>query len=533
MDAKLLAEIVAFCRSAGLEVVEREGEGEAPLIRMPVSVSEHRWVKGCDLGDVRAEIEAEAKALGQKAVGDDEELLYVTITTDAVDRYGDIVDPKGADVKAYKKNPVVLFAHDSGNFPIGSGLRLKREENGWTSYVRFSKVTDLAMTVEALYKEGTMRAFSIGFLPTKYERRKDEDGKEMYSYHFQKWELLEFSAVPVPANPEALVNAYKRGMFGTAVAKQLGIFGVVKDGEEEEKPEEGVEPEQPAGEEGAEPPADGEDGGVEGEGDAADGGVEDADGDPAVEPETAVEPEEPGEEPAGEGEQVPEDKVEDAVESPLPSEILEAIQSGASLAELREKMGLPAPEEKAGKVLSKANRQKIEAAVEALKAVLAADDAKKPGESEDSDEEEDGEDKSFVDLVEEGDTAEEQEIPKSAVDKLEADVAHWKREAKKAFAERDRAKSQVKLLERVVAEALGAKVEELELEEAETVSVGVEPTPEQRTGESEESEELVELDGELEVDQLRTLLMSTLGPAVENAVEAQINRMKGRLPREK
>jgi len=46
-----------------------------------------------------------------KAV-ENERSLTVTITTNAVDRSGDIVEPNGVNMKNFKKNPVVLMSHN-------------------------------------------------------------------------------------------------------------------------------------------------------------------------------------------------------------------------------------------------------------------------------------------------------------------------------------------------------------------------------------------------------------------------------------
>jgi len=54
-----------------------------------------------------------------------ERALNVTITTNDVDRSGDIVEPKGAKLANFKKNPVVLMAHNysgKSNIPGRRGL---------------------------------------------------------------------------------------------------------------------------------------------------------------------------------------------------------------------------------------------------------------------------------------------------------------------------------------------------------------------------------------------------------------------------
>lgn len=119
----------------------------------------------------------------------------VVITTGDVDRHGEVVNPDGADVKNFKKNPVVLLNHNYWGLPIGVATSLKKTDGKWIAKGIFAP-TDDAQTVRHLYDAGIMKATSIGFI---VKERKKDDQKVI-----NKWELLEFSFVTVPANPDAL-----------------------------------------------------------------------------------------------------------------------------------------------------------------------------------------------------------------------------------------------------------------------------------------------------------------------------------------
>ena len=168
-----------------------------------------------------------------------ERALNVTISTNAVDRSGDIVEPNGGKFVNFKKNPVVLMAHDYSGLPIGKASDLKKTENGITAKVIFPEegTYPLADTVYNMYKQKFMRAWSIGFIPTKSEEIKDEEGKKnITGYRFLNWELLEFSACSVPANPEALTNMISKGI-DIGLLKEEGLIEIV-DGVDIEKVEE-------------------------------------------------------------------------------------------------------------------------------------------------------------------------------------------------------------------------------------------------------------------------------------------------------
>jgi len=145
-----------------------------------------------------------------KAIDDVEQTLTALISTNAVDRMDEVLDPKGVDLKNFKNNPVVLWAHDYAQQPIGKALWTKRSGDGIISKIKFAN-TQFAQEVFELYKGGFLSAFSVGFIPKEHE---DEDvkGQGFPRRKFTKWELLEFSAVPVPANPEALALAMSKGM---------------------------------------------------------------------------------------------------------------------------------------------------------------------------------------------------------------------------------------------------------------------------------------------------------------------------------
>ena len=90
--------------------------------------------------------------------------LDVTISTDSVDRHGDIVEPSGADLDAFRRNPVVMWAHDYRNLPIGRAEQVRVEGNALRASVLWAP-TDFAGEVAELYRRGYLRGWSIGFRP--------------------------------------------------------------------------------------------------------------------------------------------------------------------------------------------------------------------------------------------------------------------------------------------------------------------------------------------------------------------------------
>jgi len=153
-----------------------------------------------------------------KKSNDDNRTIEGVFSTADVDRSGDPpIEQESWNLKNFKKNPVVLFAHDSRNIPIGKVTKLKLDEKGnLAGKIMFAVdegvgiYGDLIKTVYNLYKGKFMRAFSVGF--KLGEITDDKKGMKLV-----KNELLEISCVPVPAN--ALALAKSKGLDLEALEK--------------------------------------------------------------------------------------------------------------------------------------------------------------------------------------------------------------------------------------------------------------------------------------------------------------------------
>ena len=131
------------------------------------------------------------------------------LSTAAVDREFDSIDPQGIDFRHYQTNPVVLFQHDH-NLPIGRCVSSGVEGDKLVGVVEFYEPSiphfgQLADGVWHLVKDGGLSAVSIGFLTTSWEFAQEPDRYENAGTDIRGAELLEFSVVTIPCNREALV----------------------------------------------------------------------------------------------------------------------------------------------------------------------------------------------------------------------------------------------------------------------------------------------------------------------------------------
>ena len=156
----------------------------------------------------KKEISVEAVDLGERQV-------QFTISKEVEDRDGDILRAGGVDFTNYEKNPVFLGFHNSRDFPLGKTIKYWVEGNSVKAIVYFPTIEELSSDPKYAsekarlvdftyfcYKTGMLRAVSVGFIPLEWTETKD-------GYDITKWELLEFSAVAVPANQDAIAEDIK------------------------------------------------------------------------------------------------------------------------------------------------------------------------------------------------------------------------------------------------------------------------------------------------------------------------------------
>lgn len=140
--------------------------------------------------------------------------ITAVISAKQQDRAGDIVLPTGLANRAeYLANPVVLWAHDrTSRPPIGQCIELNVDAERIVAVTKFAQGNPHAEDVFRLYEQGILRAWSIGFLPKKLRPLPERaDGRR--GLLIEEWDLLEYSAVPIPENPAALTMILRKGLL--------------------------------------------------------------------------------------------------------------------------------------------------------------------------------------------------------------------------------------------------------------------------------------------------------------------------------
>ena len=154
---------------------------------------------------------------------------WIVASTPDTDRDNEIIMPSSfsKSITGYMaKNPVILWAHDYSKPPVGKAIDHKITDNALMLKITFAE-TEFGKEIKYLYDNGFLNSFSVGFIPKEFDYNKDNRRV------FTENEILETSAVPVPANAAATMI---RSLESKGV--KLDIFKSMYESTQPEKSEE-------------------------------------------------------------------------------------------------------------------------------------------------------------------------------------------------------------------------------------------------------------------------------------------------------
>ena len=130
------------------------------------------------------------------------------MSTFDLDRFGEAIDPDGWELKNFRANPVVQWAHDHRIPAIGRAEGVVVSDGRLVGRVIFNgrEYDEFGWSIGERVRHKVIRAGSVGFLVLKVEfpdKKKDPEGPSLI---YRRQELLEFSACNVLANPFALAD---------------------------------------------------------------------------------------------------------------------------------------------------------------------------------------------------------------------------------------------------------------------------------------------------------------------------------------
>ncbi len=174
---------------------------------------------------------------------EDTRTVRFIISTDGKDRHGTKLNMKGWNLENFNRNPIVGYQHnvygDNMCVPpnpddvLGPARAWVENANGrdvLMGEVTFEKA-EINPQAEKVFRKvlnGTLRATSVGFLEIgkgKDVVEKDASGKVIgKTYEFEGQELIEFSIVNIPSNPEATRKVVmNHARAGVTMLNRIGL----------------------------------------------------------------------------------------------------------------------------------------------------------------------------------------------------------------------------------------------------------------------------------------------------------------------
>ena len=180
---------------------------------------------------VRAFDESDPLDITFQEVRDPSRVRRFVASDDTIDRYGDVILASGIDLTNYAKAPRVQAFHDYNMWPLGKSVAGGVRDGALLLDIEFDppEIDEAADQVLAKIDYGTVSTGSVGFIPKTVLRpgdSMDEGQKSLFARYpgvnriYTQSELLEFSIVPIPANPNAVAAAYRK--FAEQMDKQIG-----------------------------------------------------------------------------------------------------------------------------------------------------------------------------------------------------------------------------------------------------------------------------------------------------------------------
>jgi HK97 family phage prohead protease len=154
--------------------------------------------------------------------------LDFIVSDETLDRYNEVIGASGWKLDNYVRNPVFQNSHQYGDiiYTLGRALttevRTMRGRQVLFQRVEFAtEANPIAKIAYNLYKGKFLNAVSVGFIPLQWE---NGGPGHLWQRRYTEQELLEVSAVGIPANPNALALGLKAGAISKQQIKDLGAL---------------------------------------------------------------------------------------------------------------------------------------------------------------------------------------------------------------------------------------------------------------------------------------------------------------------
>jgi hypothetical protein len=148
-------------------------------------------------------------------------IIQFVLSSFKKDRHSSVLNQDAWDLEGYLKNPVVLYQHQAAgplfgdpnpDMIIGKGLNIgtigmgKDKKLIGSCQFEPKEINPLAEKIFQKVLFGSLNSTSVGFIPKGHGRfgeGEEAHGGKNETYYFDSQELVEFSIVSLPSNPDA------------------------------------------------------------------------------------------------------------------------------------------------------------------------------------------------------------------------------------------------------------------------------------------------------------------------------------------
>ncbi len=168
------------------------------------------------------------------------------ITTDTLDRDGEVMIPQGMDASEFSKTGAIFWNHNY-DLPVAKPVgKMVRTKGFVDSEAEFATRPDdyqgefFPDFARAMVNQGIVKGVSIGFIPVEVRSPSKKDveeyGDDVRRVH-SKFRLLEWSIAPVQCNPDAMIQqAISKGIISDS-GELLPEVAKAEEAEPDDKPE--------------------------------------------------------------------------------------------------------------------------------------------------------------------------------------------------------------------------------------------------------------------------------------------------------
>lgn len=161
------------------------------------------------------------RGIAQRAEADTDGPIRFVVATEGRKADGLNLRMDGLNLDRFLANPVVMYGHDywgRESLPIGRAENVRVDGESLVADTVFDMDDEFAARVDGKYRGGFLNAVSVGF---DIHEMDDETGD------VTGWEMIEYSAVPVPMDPDAVVESGRQRAIAMASAIVDGREGKV------------------------------------------------------------------------------------------------------------------------------------------------------------------------------------------------------------------------------------------------------------------------------------------------------------------